>query len=626
MEAAATSTKAETQKLLYVAPTALDEHGKAVFGVPGPGHYQPATSFNGHSDAGRQVFPAAPAFTAGARLLAPHKLHLAHQFDCLVPRWTSPGPAAYAPVPAAHRSALPFGWSKREGDPRLYAVAGAVAERFGDCSPGPARYDVRGLCARAATATAAAVIGGGALQRLPPARSESPHGPYGAPDTMGEAAPSTFVLGPPAVFAPRGPRALSAARDRHEEGLKVYLGPGLDLPGAFLEDRARQPGPGEYGAPVSAVQARAPKEPVYSFTTGDRGLEPPPVPAMLREPAMETLGEEAVASSLQPHPATVFAPPPQRALPWQAAAETGSRGWQCRLEVALAWGPWAMLRAPGPGPAAYDVRERFAEGALGAKFGSASRALTLQDVASACHKVGIPGPGAYHAAESAVIQAPSAPAYPFGLRACPPQAASPDETPGPGAYSDGANVRWPFQPGVRIVRDGTHRSTYVPRCDSPGPVYLPLTPRRATRGVNMGRRASALRATPAHAARASWFPSAGGGREVLLGHDSPGPGYDVVGLACKVGSALARRRCSSSLGTFGRPTRRLMDAPASQGPPQDPLAGTSLRGPAGGALPGGSEAAARNPPGSCSGAGRFCRAGAFSFGTSQRSQILNVRF
>lgn len=31
-------------------------------------------------------------------------------------------------------------------------------------------------------------------------------------------------------------------------------------------------------------------------------------------------------------------------------------------------------------------------------------------------RVGIPGPGAYHAAESASIQAPSAPAYPFGLR------------------------------------------------------------------------------------------------------------------------------------------------------------------------------------------------------------------
>ena len=60
--------------------------------------------------------------------------------------------------------------------------------------------------------------------------------------------------------------------------------------------------------------------------------------------------------------------------------------WQCRLEVALAGGPWAMLRAPGPGPAAYDVRGRFAADAPRANFGSASRALTLRDVASACHK------------------------------------------------------------------------------------------------------------------------------------------------------------------------------------------------------------------------------------------------
>ena len=60
--------------------------------------------------------------------------------------------------------------------------------------------------------------------------------------------------------------------------------------------------------------------------------------------------------------------------------------WQCRLEVALAGGPWAMLRAPGPGPAAYDVRGRFAADAPRADFGLASRALTLRDVASACHK------------------------------------------------------------------------------------------------------------------------------------------------------------------------------------------------------------------------------------------------
>ena len=180
-----------SQKLPYVAPDALDKRGKALYGVPGPGQYEPATSFrcdggaqqqqnriflvvlselsvgqhpatpkpvsvftsfyraphsielqgdavssgallaaacklahghrrntsrfkllppqaamplslsarSGQADAGRQVFPAAPAFTVAARLRAPHKLHLAHQFDCLVPRWTSPGPLAYAAAP-----------------------------------------------------------------------------------------------------------------------------------------------------------------------------------------------------------------------------------------------------------------------------------------------------------------------------------------------------------------------------------------------------------------------------------------------------------------------------------------------------------------------------------------------
>lgn len=67
-------------------------------------HQQPRPACDlarsGHADAGRQVFSDAPAFTASARLLAAHKLHLAHQFDCLVPRCTSPGPAAYAPPPA----------------------------------------------------------------------------------------------------------------------------------------------------------------------------------------------------------------------------------------------------------------------------------------------------------------------------------------------------------------------------------------------------------------------------------------------------------------------------------------------------------------------------------------------
>ena len=38
---------------------------------------------------------------------------------------------------------------------------------------------VRGLRAKPMPASAAAVIGGGPAQRLPPVRSESPHGPYG---------------------------------------------------------------------------------------------------------------------------------------------------------------------------------------------------------------------------------------------------------------------------------------------------------------------------------------------------------------------------------------------------------------------------------------------------------------
>ena len=42
----------------------------------------------------------------------------------------------------ARRSASPFGFSVREADPRLFAAPGVgpglLAERFGDCSPGPA--------------------------------------------------------------------------------------------------------------------------------------------------------------------------------------------------------------------------------------------------------------------------------------------------------------------------------------------------------------------------------------------------------------------------------------------------------------------------------------------------------
>jgi len=42
-------------------------------------------------------------------------------------------------------------------------------------------------------------------------------------------------------------------------------------------------------------------------------------------------------------------------------------------------------------------------------------------------------------------------------------------------------------------------------------------------------------------------------RHVRQGHDSPGPGYDVCGLAARGGVSATRRRCCSSLGTFGRP-------------------------------------------------------------------------
>ena len=39
-----------------------------------------------------------------------------------------------------------------------------------------------------------------------------------------------------------------------DEGAQVYNGLGLDLPGAHLEDKASQPGPGYYGTPISAMQ------------------------------------------------------------------------------------------------------------------------------------------------------------------------------------------------------------------------------------------------------------------------------------------------------------------------------------------------------------------------------------
>ena len=38
-------TADSSQKLPYVAPDALDKRGKALYGVPGPGRYEPATSF-----------------------------------------------------------------------------------------------------------------------------------------------------------------------------------------------------------------------------------------------------------------------------------------------------------------------------------------------------------------------------------------------------------------------------------------------------------------------------------------------------------------------------------------------------------------------------------------------------
>ena len=40
---------------------------------------------------------------------------------------------------------------------------------------------------------------------------------------MGEAVAVTIVPGPWTAFAPRGPRLLSAMRDRHEEGLKARI-------------------------------------------------------------------------------------------------------------------------------------------------------------------------------------------------------------------------------------------------------------------------------------------------------------------------------------------------------------------------------------------------------------------
>ncbi len=84
------------------------------------------------------------------------------------------------------------------------------------------------------------------------------------------------------------------------------------------------------------------------------------------------------------------------------------RAWECRLDTALVGGPWAMLRAPGPGPAAYSAREPFAAGAPATCFGCASRALTIRDVAEVCNKC--------------AARRQAAPVCVRGVGVCPPRA------------------------------------------------------------------------------------------------------------------------------------------------------------------------------------------------------------
>ncbi|KAL0035780.1 hypothetical protein WJX77_002540 [Trebouxia sp. C0004] len=507
---------------VYIAgQAALLEDGKAIYGIPGPGTYAAPSSFSNQAahdyDAGRQIFATPPAWTLKGRI---HDSEIAK----------SPGPVydanrgyRYLEQHGVQRhpdSEGTFGAGTRDQPHRFYSPQHSQATLLCTGSPGPAAYTQKEGRRISHTLGDAPTWQFGTRLKGPWDRPSnfSPGPVYRTEATLGPGGAPVYRKAPRFSFGPAGMRRRGMQQSRNE-ALKV-----LWSREQRKEEGRNAPGPGYYKA-ESASRALSRQAVAYSFSAALTGRED-------IETEMTELSEIHLPSTFK-SPCTRFGPPsgPARAhsVPLLDQGRSGTPDYHTQLAMSAE----AARQSRNPGPAEYDVLPHVQAlsshpRAPAPGFGSEARQCN-KTVGSG---LSLPGPGTYKAEEGLdnTSRHPMAPAFSLAAPWQPPRPTS--ARPGPGAYrvlTDGELERSVSQHanlGSASFSKGkpTSRHTFIPKSDSPGPIYDIRT--------TLGRRKAPApafgdKSAPAAAAHTQTVPDFFTGALGTLGQDSPGPNINI---------------------------------------------------------------------------------------------------
>ncbi|KAL0020938.1 hypothetical protein WJX79_002142 [Trebouxia sp. C0005] len=501
---------------------ALLEDGKAMYGIPGPGAYAAPSSFSNQAaheyDAGRQIFTTPPAWTLKGRI-----------YDNEISK--SPGPVydadrgyTYLEQHGVRRnsdSEGTFGAGTRDEPHRFYSPQHSQATLLCTGSPGPAAYTQK------------------EGRRIPHTLGDAPtwrfgtrlKGPWDRPSNLspGPVYRTETTLGPGgAPVYRKAPRFSFGHAGMHRRGVQQSRNEALKVLWSReqrKEEGSNAPGPGYYKA-ESASRALSRQAAAYSFSAAHTGREN-------IEKELTEQSEIQLPSTFK-SPCTRFGPPsgPVRAqsVPLLDQSRSGALDYHTQLAMSAE----AARQSRNPGPAEYDVLPHVQ--ALSSHprapapcFGSEGRQCNNKAVGTG---LSLPGPGTYKAEEGLdnTSRHPMAPAFSLAAPWQPPRPTS--ARPGPGAYrvlTDGELERSVSQHanlGSASFSKGkpTSRYTFIPKSDSPGPIYDVRTTlaRRKAPAPAFG-----VKSAPAAAAHTQTVPDFFTGALGTLGQDSPGPNINI---------------------------------------------------------------------------------------------------
>ncbi|KAL3133397.1 hypothetical protein ABBQ38_007266 [Trebouxia sp. C0009 RCD-2024] len=457
-----------TQAHSSLAATALEEDSKALYGVPGPGAYVAPSAFSqklAYQDPGRQIYTCSPAWTLKGRI------EETQQFR-------SPGPVydasrgyryleQHGVLHKPESEGGTFGVGPREQPHRFYSAQHSQATLLCTASPGPATYKQReGRRVPHTLGDAPTWHFGVSLNSAWGAPAAASPGPvYKAETAIGRGTAPVFTRAPIYGFG-RVPGRKRGLLQSRSEALKV-----LWSREQRKEEGHHAPGPGFYRA-ESAARALIKHAAAFSFSSADTGRKGVDKEAT----ALSDIHLPSTFNS----PCTRFGPARAHSVPPNSATRPSSPDFHTQLEQSAE----SQREECKPGPGQYDVLPHV----------------------------------------TALSSHPRAPAPSFGSeqRQCNKRAAS-------ALLSDREleqSVAGYPNPGAASFGQGkaTSRYTFIPRTDSPGPIYDTSSAlgNRKGSGPRFGDKAA-----PAAAAHTQTVPDFFTGAIGSLGLDSPGPNINI---------------------------------------------------------------------------------------------------